>query len=499
MDVLLLTALSIAALTSITRPTEKQSGGSSPQVQKVAFALLTRYPADEWLQFLEEIADETNIHIFVFTDTPFAGSTRKVKVIHYDDKECSNNGYKGAVSCVIPKLVISWDKAIYHFCKADDTYDFVWFVEDDVFIPSVKSVKLLTEKCAGICDLAIASNIQNDTGELTSWCWWKMAVGAFELPWYHSMACAMGASKKLLQTSKEYIETHRNIPYHEFFFNTLAMQNGLVVCNPEELSTILWTPEGDVDISQHDESKWYHSVKDISSHLLNRKNQTAGGSTLDPPEIVVSRYEEDISWVEPLTSEHKITCYNKGKTYVEGSIALPNVGRCDHTFLHHIITNYDNLSEITIFLPGSCMDSHKEWSAKFVINKVRENRNSVFYGRKHDDVKSEYMNFSINEWKATNENNASLNPETTLHLSDTRPFGAWFEKHFPGASPTTVVCYFSIFAVSKKHILQHPVERYKKILQELEVHSNPEVGHYVERSWGAIFQPYNKEECEFYY
>ena len=43
------------------------------------------------------------------------------------------------------------------------------------------------------------------------------------------------------------------------------------------------------------------------------------------------------------------------------------------------------------------------------------------------------------------------------------------------------------------HIQQHPVEYYKRLRAMLENHSNPEVGHYIERAWGAIFWPYPSE------
>jgi hypothetical protein len=37
----------------------------------------------------------------------------------------------------------------------------------------------------------------------------------------------------------------------------------------------------------------------------------------------------------------------------------------------------------------------------------------------------------------------------------------------------------------------HPVDRYITFRNIVRVHSNPESGHYIERSWGAIFFPLN--------
>ena len=69
-----------------------------------------------------------------------------------------------------------------------------------------------------------------------------------------------------------------------------------------------------------------------------------------------------------------------------------------------------------------------------------------------------------------------------------RPFGKWFEYHFPGVVTSKAV-YAGVFAVSKKHIHQHPISYYERFLKQLEGHPNPEVGHYLERSWVALFSP----------
>ena len=98
-------------------------------------------------------------------------------------------------------------------------------------------------------------------------------------------------------------------------------------------------------------------------------------------EIVVARYNENLTWLHEIlekTSQYnvKITIYNKGNTpviidpyndlndnkYVRrlelrrsrvNIIQLENVGVCDHTYLHHIVSRYDSLFPSTLFLPGS--------------------------------------------------------------------------------------------------------------------------------------------------
>ena len=52
--------------------------------------------------------------------------------------------------------------------------------------------------------------------------------------------------------------------------------------------------------------------------------------------------------------------------------------------------------------------------------------------------------------------------------------------------------YYGIFSIHRNDIIQHNVSRYETIIKELSDHSNPEVGHYIERSWCAIFHPLKK-------
>jgi hypothetical protein len=72
-------------------------------------------------------------------------------------------------------------------------------------------------------------------------------------------------------------------------------------------------------------------------------------------EIVVSRYNENLDWLKKIkkSKDLKITVYNKGKDDIDVPfIPLKNIGRESHTYLYHIINNYDNLADQTIFCQG---------------------------------------------------------------------------------------------------------------------------------------------------
>mmetsp|Transcript_5133 Transcript_5133/g.11156 ORF Transcript_5133/g.11156 Transcript_5133/m.11156 type:complete len:327 (+) Transcript_5133:74-1054(+) len=79
-------------------------------------------------------------------------------------------------------------------------------------------------------------------------------------------------------------------------------------------------------------------------------------------QVVVARYDEDLSWLHSLdSSKHSILVYNKGPRLFSNDLpvgatvrTLHNVpnGRETHTMLYHILSNYDALPEWTVFTQG---------------------------------------------------------------------------------------------------------------------------------------------------
>ena len=219
-------------------------------------------------------------------------------------------------------------------------------------------------------------------------------------------------------------------------------------------------------------------------------------------QCVVARYNEDTDWFQEEPFNHfDMICYNKGPRLPEHCftnnckvVELDNVGRCDHTYLYHIIKNYNNLAPITLFLPASCMDAHKKNFTMNVLKHVLDTKNTVLQGGILNDVRKDLYDFTLDEWKASNPKNVTVNPESQLQKSPIRPFGKWFDANFGENVHVKIFSFYGIIAVSREHIIQHPIERYERLIKYVNIHSNPEAGHYMERSWGAIFYPY-PESC----
>lgn len=74
--------------------------------------------------------------------------------------------------------------------------------------------------------------------------------------------------------------------------------------------------------------------------------------------FVIARYNEDINWTRYL--QGKVIIYNKGKDDLDLKNfrdnvelkKLDNVGREGHTYLYHIIENYDTINDRVTFLQG---------------------------------------------------------------------------------------------------------------------------------------------------
>ena len=211
-----------------------------------------------------------------------------------------------------------------------------------------------------------------------------------------------------------------------------------------------------------------------------------------PPQIqvVISRYMEDLSWVDDLFYSEDIIIYNKGSP-LKGTIPLQNRGRDFHSYFFHIVENFSTLADITFFVPGSAFkDTEKRRRMLRVLKIARTTRNSVILcSPLKTDIGVALKDFQISTYVATNAQNKKANPEGYLRPAAHRPFGNWFRHKFSLRPTTKYESCKGIMAIHKQHIQQHGIEVYRQLCRDLEDHSNPEDLHYIERAVPAIFAP----------
>jgi hypothetical protein len=184
--------------------------------------------------------------------------------------------------------------------------------------------------------------------------------------------------------------------------------------------------------------------------------------------------------------------YNKGPKSAGNfkTVNLPNVGNESHTYLWHIVNRYDSLAPRTVFAMGSAISRpDRQPILASLFEKLKTHRKSEFDVSCHnvDDLKANQYNFSIDEFEKSTKENLSVVNVKKLDPSPERPFGKWYETNF-GDYQSKKVCFVPNFAVTREDIHMKPKSYYKNLLDKyLSTSMHPEVGHYFERAWHAVF------------
>lgn len=185
-------------------------------------------------------------------------------------------------------------------------------------------------------------------------------------------------------------------------------------------------------------------------------------------QLVLARYEENLDWVIENNLLNKTKIYNKGSDLSSKFInvtKLSNVGREAHTYLHHIIFNYDKLADFTYFCQGNPFDHSLKFVEKFNILGIN---NFTYLG---DFSHKIYKNYLHDE--SVYDKSLPL-VASTLNLTSFLPNVYEFKS---GA----------IFAVPKKNILDRPLAYYEEAISFVDSDISPPAAHAFERLWEFIF------------
>lgn len=240
------------------------------KLNKIAIAILCIKPDAVHLNFYNMFPDNYDIYFICDSAEPIDPLYDRIKIIQIKDRECLENKYVGSTTATIKKVPTSWDKAIYYFAEQNNSYNQVWFIEDDVFIPSIDTLINIDNKYV-TSDLLVHDNIKNENGVmfLNGWDHWGHAANTISPPWFSSMACCIRVSNRLLYSIKKYVKQNNTLLFLELMFNTLAYHNNLDVVVIEELKHILW--RNDWKLNDIDRKYIYHPIKDSKVHESYRK------------------------------------------------------------------------------------------------------------------------------------------------------------------------------------------------------------------------------------
>ena len=235
-----------------------------------AICFLTVRPVAAFVEFCKKLKNDAYV-VFICVDDnshsiPEFNDT--VKIIKMDNTDAEREGFK---SCVqpLPNKACSRDKALYYFARLDTTYEQIWFIEEDVFVPTVTTISDIDAKYPG-GDLLTSAH--STDAETRNWPHWNHIVHTNGIklppPYAKSMICAIRVSKAMLCAVDAYATSHNNLFMDEALFNTLAIHNNLEVLPIAELSTIHWRHNW--KLSDIQPTHLYHPVKKVADQVAWR-------------------------------------------------------------------------------------------------------------------------------------------------------------------------------------------------------------------------------------
>jgi hypothetical protein len=225
--------------------------------------------------------------------------------------------------------------------------------------------------------------------------------------------------------------------------------------------------------------------------------------------FVVARYSEDASWVRFLPG--RVILYNKGKDNIQFEMRenmrierLENVGREGHTYLSHIIQNYDNLTGRTTFLQANpfahsenileicCMGGDMadfqaismyylpELPRKDIVEKYCKRLNGAGHTLFPVDKFGQFFDYCDAWWR----------PASDAYALGKNPLSVFLESVGMGHKKREIYlfCMAALFSVRRENILLNTREAYENIRAEL-IRRNQQGGfdgYILERLWHTI-------------
>lgn len=231
----------------------------------------------------------------------------------------------------------------------------------------------------------------------------------------------------------------------------------------------------------------YHDANLVNSR---RNPERFVHETLLDYEFVIAHYNENLDWLASIANHTHV--YHKGTDQKPPPLPLnawhrlPNVGRESHTYLYHMLRNYETLPEITVFLQGDGQELAGNYCFRYPMDYVYNAKNNYFC----KVAKGRWSNWGRidHEGKWLEMLNSSSMRRANLTL------GEFFEELLGFPHPTDFpFCLRGCFAATRNMIQKHPLDFYRKAISFVNDHPNPEEGHYFERLWRSIFSSGNHD------
>lgn len=205
-------------------------------------------------------------------------------------------------------------------------------------------------------------------------------------------------------------------------------------------------------------------------------------------EICVARFNEDITWLEPMATFATVHVYNKGGALSEiqssifNVVQVPNVGLDGYCHLKHIVDHYDDTNVITAFIQARIADH----SYSTIPNQFK----AFFF--EHPFIIETGTSPNICRWPVSMDffiDGPTENPWTSGYF-----FGDFWKRYISTTTvdaPANFKWYKNmIFAASSTVLQRRPRTFYESLLNDdIAHHVKPQILHYLERAWFYILHP----------
>lgn len=190
---------------------------------------------------------------------------------------------------------------------------------------------------------------------------------------------------------------------------------------------------------------------------------------VDLVDIVVARYNEDVSWLDMFRSHADVRVFLYSKSAgLPCYKCLKNIGREAHTFLYHIFWHYEHLADRIMFLQGNPFDHEPDVERYHQLICDTSNVEECISVSQAHDVHC--------------DRNGRPHHLMDLHLDE------MFEKIFGMSKPIPKRYQFSPgaqYVVTRHTIHRHPKQFWYKLLTLSE--TDPHFPWKMERLWRYVF------------
>ena len=176
-----------------------------------------------------------------------------------------SKGFSNLSYITLHKNVTGWEKALYYFAHIEEKYEYVWFMEDDVYFYNENTFLTIDKKYENT-DLLCNSSFGE--AKLDEWLWDRIQIN-LATPYYCGMMCIVRFSQKMLQSIKDYATKNNTLFFLEACYTTIAVKYDLTyIKNPDEFLSV--THRDIHSIDSLNKYSLYHPIKNIDNHIKAR-------------------------------------------------------------------------------------------------------------------------------------------------------------------------------------------------------------------------------------